>query len=393
MDRDKMRFETRSIHAGGGDSPKRAVNYPIFLTSTFSFDSIEHADQAFAFETDDFVYSRGNNPTLRILEQRLAALEGGADSVAFASGMAAISSVLMSLLKPGDEVIGHQVLYGSAWNLVKNILPEYGVKSRLLDLTNGAELASQISDCTKVIYFETPVNPSMEIIDIPAVCRVAKAKGIKVVVDNTFATPYFQRPLELGADVVVHSATKYISGHGDVIAGVAIAKESEYIADLRFGYMCEFGGVMSPFTGWLLLRGLKTLALRMREHEKNSLAVAEYLQGHPRVRKVYYPGLPEFPGHEIAAAQMSGYGAMVSFDLEGTMAESKEVVNRVRLFKLAVSLGDCESLIQHPFAMTHRGYSPEEIALAGLTPSMIRLSIGLEHQDDIIADLEQALAY
>lgn len=386
------RFETLSIHAGGGDSPKRAVNYPIFMTSTFSFDSLEYADNTFAFDTGDYVYSRGNNPTLKVLEQRMAALEGGADSVAFASGMAAISSVLFSLLKPGDEVIAHRVLYGSSWNLVKNVLPQYGVKSRLINLANAGDLPRQITDNTKVIYLETPVNPSMEIIDIAAVCRAAKAKGIKVVVDNTFATPYFQRPLDLGADVVVHSATKYISGHGDVIAGIAVAKEKEYVDELRFGYMCEFGGVMSPFTGWLLLRGLKTLALRMREHEKNALAVAKYLEGHPRVKKVYYPGLPDFPGHELAANQMKGFGAMVSFDLDGSVEESKAVVNKVKLFKLAVSLGDCESLIQHPFAMTHRGYSEEEIVSAGLTPSMIRLSIGLEHSDDIIADLKQALS-
>ena len=393
MKKGKKRFETLSIHAGGGDSPKHAVNYPIFMTSSFSFASIEHADSAFAFETDDFVYSRGNNPTLRVLEQRMAALEGGADSVAFASGMAAISSVLLSLLKPGDEVIAHQVLYGSAWNLVKNVLPQYGIESRLLDMADPESLSRQISDRTKVIYFETPVNPSLEVIDIAAVCRVARAKGVKVVVDNTFATPYFQRPLDLGAYVVVHSATKYIGGHGDVIAGLAVAKEKEYIDELRFGYMCEFGGTMSPFTGWLLLRGLKTLALRMKAHEKNALAVAQYLEGHSRVKRVYYPGLPNFPSHKIAAAQMTGFGAMVSFDLKATVEESKAVVNRVQLFKLAVSLGDCESLIQHPFAMTHRGYSEEEIAKAGLTPSMIRLSIGLEHPDDLIADLDQALAY
>lgn len=387
----KQHFETMSIHAGGGESPRRALNYPIFMTSTFSFGSLEQAESTFDFETGDYVYTRGNNPTLKVLEQRMAALEGGVDSVAFASGMAAISSVLLSLLKPGDEVIAHRVLYGSAWNLVKNILPQYGIQSRLLNFTNSAELADQIGPETKVIYFETPVNPSMEIIDIAAICQAAKERGVKVVVDNTFATPYFQQPLALGADVVVHSATKYISGHGDVVAGMAVAKDEEYIQQLKFGYMCEFGGVMSPFNAWLLLRGLKTLALRMREHERNALAVAKYLVDHPRVKRVFYPGLPDSPGHSIARAQMKGFGAMVSFDLDGTVEESKAVVNRAQLFKLAVSLGDCDSLIQHPFAMTHRGYSPEEIETVGLTPSMIRLSVGLEHQEDLIADLEQAL--
>ncbi|OPZ49924.1 MAG: Methionine gamma-lyase [Firmicutes bacterium ADurb.BinA052] len=386
-------FETLSIHAGGEDrNPKNALNYPIFMTSTFEFDSLEHADATFGFETQDYVYTRGNNPTLKVLEERMAVLEGGAASVAFASGMAAISSVLMSLLKPGDEVVAHRMLYGSAWNFIKNILPRYGVASRLVDLTSIVDLADQITARTKVVYLETPVNPSLEIIDIAAVCDIARAKGAKVVVDNTFATPFFQRPLELGADVVVHSATKYISGHGDVIAGIAVAKDKDYASELKFGYMCEFGGVMSPFTGWLLLRGLKTLALRMREHEKNALAVARYLEQHPRVKRVYYPGLASSPGYDTAKAQMSGFGGMVSFDIDGTLAQSKQVVNSMRLFKLAVSLGDCESLVEHPFVMTHRGYTEDEIAAAGLAPSMVRLSVGLEHQDDLIADLEQALA-
>lgn len=393
MMKNGQHFETLSIHAGGEEeNPKHALNYPIFMTSTFTFDSLEHADATFAFETSDYVYTRGNNPTLKILEERMAVLEGGAAAVAFASGMAAISSVLLSLLKSGDEVIAHRVLYGSAWNLIKNILPQYGISAKLLNLADSKELAAQISDNTKVIYFETPVNPSLEILDIAEVCKAARARGVKVVVDNTFATPYFQRPLDLGADVAVHSATKYLSGHGDIIAGIAVGKDPEYINHLKFGCMCEFGGVMSPFNGWLLLRGLKTLALRMREHEKNARTVAEFLAGHPRVKKVYYPGLPDFPGYETAKAQMTGFGAMVSFDVNGSAAESKQVVNSLKLFKLAVSLGDCESLVQHPFAMTHRGYNEEEISAAGLTPSMIRLSVGLEHPDDLLADLRQALA-
>lgn len=386
-------FETLAIHAGGEDrNPKNALNHPIFMTSTFEFDSLEHADAAFGFATQDYVYTRGNNPTLKVLEERMAVLEGGAASVAFASGMAAISSVLMSLLKPGDEVVAHRMLYGSAQSFIKNILPRYGVGSRLVDLTSSSGIEDQIGDRTKVVYFETPANPSLEIIDIAAVSDAARARGASVVVDNTFATPFFQRPLELGADVVVHSATKYISGHGDVIAGMAVAKDEDYAHELKFGYMCEFGGVMSPFTGWLLLRGLKTLALRMREHEKNALAVAGYLEQHPRVKRVYYPGLPSSPGYDTAKAQMSGFGGMVSFDIDGTIEQSKQVVDSMRLFKLAVSLGDCESLVEHPFVMTHRGYNEDEIVAAGLTPSMIRLSVGLEHRDDLIADLKQALA-
>ena len=386
-------FETLSIHAGGEDrNPKNALNHPIFMTSSFEFDSLEHADATFEFETDDYVYTRGNNPTLRLLEERMAILERGAASVAFASGMAAISSVLMSLLKPGDEIIAHRMLYGSTWNLIKNILPQYGVGCRLINFADISDLSDRVTERTKVVYFETPTNPNLDVIDIAAVCDIARAKGAKVVVDNTFATPFFQRPLELGADVVVHSATKYISGHGDVIGGIAVAKDGDYASELKFGYMCEFGGVMSPFTGWLLLRGLKTLALRMREHEKNALAVARYLEQHPRVKRVYYPGLPSSPGHETAKAQMSGFGGMVSFDIDGTLAQSKQLVNSMKLFKLAVSLGDCESLVEHPFAMTHRGYTEDEVYAVGLTPSMIRLSIGLEHHDDLIVDIDQALS-
>lgn len=385
-------FETMAIHAGGeGGKPGNALNDPIFMTSAFTFDSIETANAAFAFETKDYVYTRGNNPTLRVLEERMAVLEGGSDAVAFASGMAAISSVLLSLLKPGDEIIAHRMLYGSSQDFIKNTLPQYGISSRLLNLADISVLKAEISDRTRVIYFETPANPSLEIIDIKAVCSIAAATGIKVVVDNTFATPYFQRPLDLGAHVVVHSATKYISGHGDVVAGIAIGKDRDYVQQLKFGYLCEFGGVMSPFTAWLLVRGIKTLALRMREHQTNALAIANYLKGHPKVQKVYYPGLPDFPGHALAATQMSGFGAMVSFEINGGLNQAKELVNNLQLFKLAVSLGDCESLVQLPFAMTHRSYTAKEVKDAGLSPGLIRLSIGLEHKEDLVADLDKAL--
>lgn len=389
----KRHFETEAIHGGWkGAKPENALNDPIFLTSAFTFESLEKAEAAFNFESEDYVYTRGNNPTLRILEERLAILEKGRGAVAFASGMAAISAVLFSLLKPGDELVAHSMLYGSTQNLVRNILPSYGIPSRLINLTDLAALSAGLSDRTKVIYFETPVNPSLEIIDIRRVCQLAKPRGIKVVVDNTFATPFFQRPLALGADVVVHSATKYIGGHGDVVAGVAVAGDPDYIQELKFGYLCEFGGVMSPLTAWLLLRGLKTLALRLGQQEKNALALARFLAGHPRVKKVFYPGLPDFPGYRLAKVQMDGFGAMVSFEVSGSLALSRQLVNSLKLFKLAVSLGDCESLVEQPFAMTHRGYSPAELKEADLSPGLIRLSVGLEHWEDLVADLEQALA-
>lgn len=384
-------FQTKAIHAGGGSKPAKSLNDPIFLTSAFTFENLEAAEEAFTFKSKDYVYTRGNNPTLNLLEERMAILEEGLGGVAFASGMAAISAVLLSLLKAGEELIAHHVLYGSTKNLIANILRDYGIEARLVDLTHLCALEAALSNKTKVIYLETPVNPSLEIIDIEAVCKLAKSRGIKVVVDNTFATPYFQQPLLLGANVVVHSATKYIGGHGDVVGGIAVAADEEYLQRLKFGYLCEFGGVMSPFTAWLLLRGLKTLPLRMEAHQDNALKVAGYLQEHRAVRRVYYPGLVDFPGYSLAQTQMSGFGAMVSFEVEGSLERSQKTVDNLQLFKLAVSLGDCESLVEHPFAMTHRGYTAEELAKIGFSPGLIRLSIGLEHPDDLIADLEQAL--
>mgnify|MGYP001946152387 FL=1 len=388
----KYKKNTLLIHGGQvGNNPEKALNPPIFQTSTFVFDSIEDVAKVMNFESDDYVYTRGNNPTLRLFENKMAVLEEGVGSVAFASGMAAVSSVLFSLLKPGDEVIGNSTLYGSSYNVIKNLLPEYGVKSKLIDLTNLELLENSISANTKVIYFETPSNPNLNIIDIKGACDIAKEKNIKVVVDNTFATPYFQRPLSLGADVVVHSATKYISGHGDVVGGVAVAKDLDYVHKLKFDYMCEFGGVMSPFNAWLLLRGLKTLGVRMREHEKNALLLAEYLEKHPKVKKVYYPGLPSIKGHNIAKSQMEGFGGIIAFEVEGGLEAAKKVVNGVKLMKLAVSLGDCETLIELPAAMTHLGYPTEKLKEFGLTESMIRISVGLEDIEDIIEDIENAL--
>jgi methionine-gamma-lyase len=391
MKQKKYGFDTLTIH-GREDNPFKAVNPPLFMTSTFSFDSLEHADEVFSFVRSDYVYTRGNNPTLRLLEEKMAVLEEGTDAVAFSSGMAAISSVLLSLLEPGDEVIAHRTVYGSSYNVLAQVLPRYQIKCRFLDLTRIENLREAMNEKIKVIYLETPANPNLEIIDLAAVSAVAKKWGAKLVVDNTFATPYFQKPLLHGADVVVHSATKYISGHGDVLGGIAVSGDQEYIHRLKFGYMCELGGVMSPFNGWLLLRGLKTLGLRMRQHESNANQVARFLLSHPKVEKVLYPGLPDFPGHEIAKKQMTGFGGMISFEVKGGLVPSKKLVNSLQLIKIAVSLGDAETLVEHPAAMTHRGYPKEALSQFGLTESMIRLSIGLEDPEDIINDLEQSLA-
>lgn len=385
------KFDTKTIHGGSqGKNANNALNPPIYQTSTFVFDDIDHVEKVMSFQSDDYVYTRGNNPTLRLFENRMAVLEGGKGAVAFASGMAAISSVMFSFLKPGDNVIIHRTLYGSSYGVATKLLAKYNINHKISDLTELDTLEKSIDKNTKLIYFETPSNPDLSLIDIEAVVKIANAKGIKVVVDNTFATPYFQNPLELGVDVVVHSATKYLSGHGDVVAGVAISKDIDYINSLKFEYMCEFGGVMSPFNAWLLLRGLKTLGLRMREHEKNAKQIAEFLNNHPKVRRTMYPGLADFKGHEIAKKQMRGFGAMIAFEIDGDLEDAKKFVESVELAQLAVSLGDCETLIELPAAMTHRDYPTEELEQFGLTESMIRISIGLEDVEDIIDDLDRA---
>ncbi|KHO62737.1 methionine gamma-lyase [Thermoanaerobacter sp. YS13] len=386
------RFDTKAIHGTEfKKNPENALNPPIFQTTTFVFDDLEHVEKVMSFQSQDYVYTRGNNPTLRLFENRLAELEYGKGAVAFSSGMAAISSVLFSLLKPKDTVIVHKTLYGSTYNVVTNILPKYGVNYKIVDLTDISELEKSVDDSTKVVYFETPSNPNLSIIDIEEVTRVCHKKDIKIVVDNTFATPYFQNPLLLGADVVVHSATKYIGGHGDALGGVAVSQDEKYIHYLKFDYMCEFGGVMSPFNAWLILRGIKTLGLRMRQHEKNAIEVANFLNSHPKVKNVMYPGLKSFKGHEIAKKQMRGFGAIISFEIEGGTKNLEKFISNLRLCQLAVSLGDTETLVEVPSLMTHRGYPKEKLEESGFTESMVRISVGLEDYNDIIEDLDQAL--
>ena len=390
-----MRFNTLAIH--GKDhirNAENALNPPIYQTSTFVFNDIDHVEAVMSFKSDDYVYTRGNNPTLRLFENRMAALEHGNGAVAFASGMAAISSVLFSFLKPGDNVIIHRTIYGSSYSVATKLLPRYNISYTSVDLSipeNFERALKESADRPKVVYFESPSNPNLSIVDIRKISEIAHKNGIKVVIDNTFATPFFQQPLDAGADVVVHSATKYISGHGDVIAGVAVSKDDAYIQRLKFDYMAEFGGVLSPFNAWLLLRGLKTLGVRMRQHEKNALAAAEYLENHPAVTRVMYPGLPSFNGYETARHQMSGFGAIISFEVQGGLEAAKKVINSLKLIQIAVSLGDCESLMELPAAMTHRGYDREKLAEFGLSESMLRISVGLEDVEDIIEDLKQAL--
>lgn len=384
-------FDTLSIHAGEEEDKNRALNVPIYMTSTFTFDSIQEADDTFSLKRKAYVYTRGGNPTINLLERRVAALENGVDGVAFSSGMAAITSVLLSFLKNGDHIVAHRNLYGSAYSAIRDLFAKFGVTASFVGMTNLDEVRQSITSATKVIYFETPTNPSLEIIDIAEIVKLAREFNIKVVIDNTFATPFLQRPLDLGADVVVHSTTKYFSGHGDVVGGIAVAKDADYIAKLKFGYMCELGGVISPFNAWLILRGIKTLGLRMERHILNAKKIVEFLSAHPKVERLMYPGLATHIGHEIAKKQMTDFGAILSFDLKGDEKVAVKCVESMKLAKLAVSLGDAETLVEIPALMTHRSYSEQDLAKAGFSKKTIRISAGLENAQDIINDIDNAI--
>ncbi len=392
----ELHFATKCIHSKSvpGDSAK-GIAPPIHMASSFAFDSIAHAEEVMDFRSADYVYTRGNNPTLRLFETKMAALEGGSAAVAFASGMAAISTVLLSLLQPGERLLTHTTLYGSSHAVVSTLLPRYGISTFRAELFTRDAVTAAFSEKgpVRAVFFETPANPTLDMIDIATVSEIAHEHGAAVIVDNTFATPYLQRPLQCGADVVVHSATKYINGHGDALGGVAVTRESGYGFSLKFDYMCELGGVMSPFNAWLMLRGLKTLPLRMERHCQNASAVAQFLAGHPAVTAVRYPGMPDSTGNHLIPRQMLLGGGMISFEVRGGLQAAVKCIDNLRYITTAVSLGDCETLIQLPAAITHRGYDRSALQSFGLSESMIRISVGIEHVDDIIGDLDQALSH
>ena len=385
-------FATRAIHhAYNPLDNDGALTPPLHLTSTFSFETAEAGGDTFAGEREGHIYSRISNPTCDLLEQRIATLEGAEAGLAMASGMGAITAVLWTLLSPGDEVIVDKTLYGCTFAFMRHGLAKWGVTITHVDMTDVENLRAAISDKTRVVYFETPANPNMRLVDIAAASEIAHAAGAQVVVDNTYATPYLTRPIELGADIVVHSATKYLGGHGDVVAGL-VAGTAEQITEIRLVGMKDMtGAVMAPFNAMLILRGLKTLALRMERHCASAETVAEYLQAHPAVQQVHFPGLECFDQFDLAARQMDEPGAMIAFEVKGGMAGGIAFMNRLKMIQRAVSLGDAETLIQHPASMTHSTYTAEERALHGISDGLIRLSVGLEDVDDILQDLEQAL--
>lgn len=384
-------FATRAIHCGQGPDPYTgALATPIYQTSTFVFSSAEQGSARFAGEEAGYIYTRIGNPTQEALEKKMAGLEGGECCLAFASGMAAISGVVLALAGSGDHLLADKTLYGCTHTFFSHMLPRFGVEVTYTDMSDIRGVEREIRKNTRLVYFETPANPTLKLVDIKAVSDIARQRGARVVTDNTFMSPYFQRPLSLGADIVVHSATKYLSGHGDVIAGVAVGP-GDFMDLVRMSTLKDIGGVISPFNAWLTLRGLKTLALRMERHNENALAAARFLEGHPMVERVYYPGLTSHPQHQLAGAQMTGHGGLVTFELKGGAEAGKLMMNSLQLCRLAVSLGDTETLVQHPASMTHSSVPGEERLKMGVTDGMVRLSAGLEDAGDIIEDLNRAL--
>ncbi len=378
-----MKFGTKVIHAGIRPDPSTgAIMTPIFQTSTYVQDA--------PGDHKGFEYARTQNPTRSALEENLAALENGTHAICFSSGLAAMDAILKTL-NPGDEILSTSDLYGGSYRLITKVYEKFGIKGKFIPMDNLEKVEKAISKKTKLIWIETPTNPMLNIIDIEAVCNIAKEKGVKTCVDNTFASPYLQTPLDLGADIVLHSATKYLGGHSDVIHGAVITKDKEY-ADQLYFIQNAAGAVPGPQDCFLILRGIKTLHLRVERSCKNAKKIAKYLKAHPKVSKVYYPGFKDHPNHEVAKKQMKDFGGMVSFDLINNELEAaNEVLKGTKLFSLAESLGGVESLIGHPASMTHASIPREERLKVGLTDSLIRLSIGVEDADDLIEDLENAL--
>lgn len=378
---EKWRFATKAVRGGQRPDPTTgAITTPIYQTATYVLDDIG--------KDKGFDYSRTNTPTRKVLEQNLAILEGGKDAVAFASGLAAIDA-LMHTLKKGDHVLACDDLYGGTSRMFTQILTRCGLQFDFVDMTEPTHVAEHIKDSTKYIFIETPTNPLLKLIDIKAVSEVARENSVPLVVDNTFMTPYFQRPFELGGDIIIHSLTKYLSGHNDVVGGAFISNIDELNEQMRFLVMAV-GATLGPFDSWLTLRGIKTLALRMRQHDRNARAIAKFLEDHPKVGRVIYPGLETHPQHALAETQMSGFGGMISFELDSLEA-AKKFVKNLSLWSLAESLGGVESLVTHPVTMTHTSLSREQRERLGITDGLVRLSVGIEDVEDLIEDIEQAL--
>lgn len=388
----KLGFATQAIHGGHQPNQFGALCDPIYQTSAFTFETAEQGGARFALEETGYVYSRLGNPTNNHAEQKIALLEGGEACVSAASGIGAITSAIWVCVKQGDHIVSAKTLYGCTYSFLNHGLSRYGVDVTFVDTRDPVNIKKAIRPNTKLVYLESPANPNLDITDIKAIADiVSHHKDCRLMVDNTFSTPYITKPLSLGADIVVHSATKYLNGHGDVIAGFVVGKE-EYIKDVRLlGIKDLTGASLSPFNAFLISRGLKTLEIRMERHCANAQKVAEFLEKHPAVESILYPGLPSFPQYDLAKRQMKLPGAMIAFEVKGGIEAGKKLLNSLEMLIISVSLGDAETLIQHPASMTHSPYTPEERKECNISEGLVRISVGLENPEDIIADLKRAL--
>jgi methionine-gamma-lyase len=388
-----LQFSTLAVHAG--EAPCKltgALDTPIYQSTTFAMADSDEMAAIYGEQKPGYMYTRWGNPTIHALEEKVAALEGAEAALATASGMAAISSAILGCVKAGDHIVASRSLYGGAYNFLNKNLPRLGVTTTFVGSTRLEDFEKAMQPNTRLLYFETPSNPVLEILDIAALARLARARGIPSMIDNTFASPALQQPLALGVMVSVHSSTKYLCGHGDAMGGIILGPK-DYIYELSHEIVRDFGGISSPFNAWLILRGIRTLHLRMPAHCSNAQKVAEFLAQHPKVERVNYPGLPNHPGHELAKKQMKGFGAIISFEVQGGYEGGKKVMDGVKIFARAASLGDTRSLIVHSASTSHRAVPRVERLAIGISDGLVRLSVGVEAAEDLVADLEQALAF
>lgn len=390
MKTDNKGFNTKLIHAGAFDDAFGSAAVPIYQTSTFKFKSAQHGADCFSGKSDGYIYTRIGNPTIRAFEQNIAQLENGYDGIATSSGMGAITTVYMALLGAGSHIISSDAVYGPARGVLEQDFSRYGVEASFVNTSKLEQVLAAIKPNTKVLYIETPANPTMEITDIAACAKIAKDNKLILVVDNTFCSPYLQKPLEMGADVVLHSITKFINGHADIVGGVIVAKEAELYKKIRH-CMVYMGCNMDPTQSFMVLRGVRTLALRIERAQENAIQVADFLQNHPKVAWIRFPGLKSHPQYELAKKQMNGFGSMMSFGLKGGYEAGRKLMDNVHLALLAVSLGGVETLIQHPASMTHAAVGAQDKLKAGITDDLVRFSVGIEDVEDIIEDLAHGL--
>jgi methionine-gamma-lyase len=385
-------FNTKLIHAGAFDDEFGSATVPIYQTSTFRFKNAQHGADCFSGASNGYIYTRIGNPTIRAFEKNIAELENGFDGIATSSGMGAISSVYMALLGAGSHIVSSDAVYGPARGVLEQDFSRFNVEASFVNTSDLNNIKKAIKPNTKVLYIETPANPTIDVTDIEGCAAIAREHNLLLVVDNTFCSPYLQKPLDLGADVVLHSITKFINGHADIVGGVIVAKDPEIYKRIRHS-MVYMGCNMDPTQSFMVLRGVKTLAIRIERAQENAMKVARYLENHPKIEWIRYPGLENHPHYELAKKQMKGFGSMMSFGVKGGFEAGKKLMDNVHLALLAVSLGGVETLIQHPASMTHAGVSRENKLAAGITDDLVRFSVGIEDVEDIIHDLEQALTH